>query len=141
MTPPISSCRSSSDFYYAARPNLAIAKDAALPLDSDWGLHPALKDSDLSAVAEQADRLCALCRHRRHLRSHFETQDTIELGQPVGGSRNYQSGFMTGADGLNPVKPFEFQELMVRMRALFRRDRDAENPSNGNVKMSCFPPV
>ena len=35
----------SSDFYYASRPNLAIPKDAALPLDSDWGLHPALKDS------------------------------------------------------------------------------------------------
>src|SRR3569833_2110864 len=35
----------SSDFYYAARPNLAIARDAALRLDSDWGLHPALKDS------------------------------------------------------------------------------------------------
>src|SRR3954466_15641201 len=34
-----------SDFYYASRPNLAIAKDATLPLDRDWGLHPALKDS------------------------------------------------------------------------------------------------
>src|ERR1700761_631391 len=37
----------SSDFYYASRPNIAIARDAALPLDSDWGLHPALKDSIL----------------------------------------------------------------------------------------------
>ena len=37
----------SSDFYYASRPNIAIAKDAVLPLDSDWGLHPALKDSIL----------------------------------------------------------------------------------------------
>src|SRR5579864_975527 len=35
----------SSDFYYAARPNLAIAKTAALSLDADWGLHPALKDT------------------------------------------------------------------------------------------------
>jgi uncharacterized protein (DUF1501 family) len=35
----------SSDFYYAARPTLAIPRTAALPLDSDWGLHPALKDS------------------------------------------------------------------------------------------------
>ncbi|HYS45023.1 MAG TPA: hypothetical protein VEM35_01215, partial [Rhizomicrobium sp.] len=37
----------SSDFYHAARPNIAIAKEAALPLDSDWGLHPALKDTIL----------------------------------------------------------------------------------------------
>ena len=29
----------------SARPNLAVPKDAALPLDTDWGLHPALKDS------------------------------------------------------------------------------------------------
>src|SRR5579862_9475799 len=35
----------SSDFYYAARPTLAIPKGAALDLTSDWGLHPALKDS------------------------------------------------------------------------------------------------
>ncbi|HEU0096719.1 MAG TPA: hypothetical protein VFQ52_09705, partial [Rhizomicrobium sp.] len=35
----------SSDFYYASRPNIAVAKDAALMLDGDWGLHPALKDS------------------------------------------------------------------------------------------------
>jgi len=27
-------------------------------------------------------------------RSHFETQDSIELGQPVGGRRDFQSGFM-----------------------------------------------
>src|SRR5476649_2719107 len=35
----------SSDFYYAARPTLAITKTAALSLTSDWGLHPALADS------------------------------------------------------------------------------------------------
>jgi uncharacterized protein (DUF1501 family) len=27
-------------------------------------------------------------------RSHFETQDSIELGQPLGGTRDFQSGFM-----------------------------------------------
>ena len=41
----------SSDFYYASRPSLAIAKpdignpNAALSLTADWGLHPALRDS------------------------------------------------------------------------------------------------
>src|ERR1700722_530375 len=41
----------SSDFYYASRPTLAIAKpdvgnpNAALTLNADWGLHPALRDS------------------------------------------------------------------------------------------------
>ena len=41
----------SSDFYYQSRPTLAIARpnpndpNAALPLDRDWGLHPALKET------------------------------------------------------------------------------------------------
>ncbi|TNY07222.1 DUF1501 domain-containing protein, partial [Escherichia coli] len=34
-----------SSFYYEARPNIAIAKSAALPLDDSWGLAPALADS------------------------------------------------------------------------------------------------
>src|SRR6202022_4774201 len=41
----------SSEFYYASRPNLAVARpdtgnpNAALALDSNWGLHPALRDT------------------------------------------------------------------------------------------------
>src|SRR5665213_2879939 len=42
----------SSSFYYEQRPNIAIARpgsaaDAALPLDADWSLHPALRESIL----------------------------------------------------------------------------------------------
>src|ERR1700761_1374309 len=43
----------SSPFYYASRPTIAIAKpdpanpNAARPLTSDWGLHPALADTIL----------------------------------------------------------------------------------------------
>src|ERR1700731_1531022 len=35
----------SSDFYYASRPTLAVPRNAALSLTSDWGLHPALAES------------------------------------------------------------------------------------------------
>ncbi|HEY5410507.1 MAG TPA: DUF1501 domain-containing protein [Caulobacteraceae bacterium] len=91
-----------TDFYYQARPNIHIIKpdpndpNAALPLDAEYGLHPALKDTlyplwrkgQLAFVpfAGAGDDLT---------RSHFETQDTIELGQPVHGSRDYRSGFMS----------------------------------------------
>ena len=39
-----------SSFYYEQRPHIAVARpgtvaDAAIPLDSDWGLHPALIDT------------------------------------------------------------------------------------------------
>jgi uncharacterized protein (DUF1501 family) len=46
-------------------------------------------------------------------RSHFETQDTIELGQSTGGSRDYRSGFMSRlASELTRVKPISFTEQL-----------------------------
>ena len=85
----------SSDFYYAARPNLAIPKDAALPLDGDWGLHPALKDSIYPLWQKKQIAFVPFAGTDDLSRWHFETQDTIELGQPVGGTRDYRSGFMS----------------------------------------------
>ena len=98
-----------SDFYYSARPNLAIAKNAALPLESDWGLHPALKDSVYPLWQQKQIAFIPFAGTGDTSRSHFETQDTIELGQPVGGSRNYQSGFMSRtAQVLSGTKPIAF---------------------------------
>jgi uncharacterized protein (DUF1501 family) len=46
-------------------------------------------------------------------RSHFETQDTIELGQPIQGSRNYNSGFMARlASVLTRTKPIAYTEQL-----------------------------
>ncbi|HET7084833.1 MAG TPA: DUF1501 domain-containing protein [Rhizomicrobium sp.] len=99
----------SSDFYYASRPNIAIAKDAALPLDSDWGLHPALKDSILPLWQQKEIAFIPFAGTDDTSRSHFETQDSIELGQPIGGTRNYQSGFMSRtAQVLSGTKPIAF---------------------------------
>jgi len=104
----------SSDFYYAARPNLAVARTATLPLDSDWGLHPALKDSIYPLWQSKEIAFIPFTGTGDTSRSHFETQDTIELGQPLpnekgGGSRNYQSGFMSRtAQVLSGTKPISF---------------------------------
>jgi len=104
----------SSDFYYAARPNLAVARTATLPLDSDWGLHPALKDSIYPLWQSKEIAFVPFTGTGDTSRSHFETQDTIELGQPLpnekgGGSRNYQSGFMSRtAQVLSGTKPISF---------------------------------
>lgn len=90
----------SSDFYYESRPTIAIARpdpanpNAALPLDSDWSLHPALKDSLYPLWTKKQIAFVPFAGTDDMTRSHFETQDTIELGQPVGGPRNYRSGFM-----------------------------------------------
>src|ERR1700679_155735 len=89
----------SSDFYYASRPTLAIPKAAASPLDSDWGLHPALAQSIYPLWQKNQIAFVPFAGTDDISRSHFETQDTIELGQPIGGSRNYRSGFMSRIAG------------------------------------------
>src|SRR5580658_5932083 len=99
----------SSDFYYASRPNLAIAKTASLPLDSDWSLHPALKDSIYPLWQKNQIAFVPFAGTDDTSRSHFETQDTIELGQPTQGSRDYRSGFMSRiAATLSGTTPMSF---------------------------------
>lgn len=90
----------SSDFYYQSRPSIAIAKpgsadNAALQLDAEWGLHPALRDTLYPLWQKQQLAFVPFAGTDDTSRSHFETQDSIELGQPLGGSRNYQSGFLS----------------------------------------------
>jgi uncharacterized protein (DUF1501 family) len=84
----------SSDFYGTARPTLAIPRGATLPLNSDWGLHPALKDSIYPLWNNRQIAFVPFAGTDDVSRSHFETQDTIELGQPVGETRDYRSGFL-----------------------------------------------
>ena len=109
-----------SDFYYASRPTLAIAKpdagnpNAALLLDAEWGLHPALRDSLYPLWAKREIAFVPFAGTADDLtRSHFETQDTIELGQAVAGSRDYRSGFMSRlATELSRAKPIAFTEQL-----------------------------
>lgn len=84
----------SSSFYYEARPNIAIAQAAALPLDADWGLAPAVADSIHPLWLKGQAAFVPFAGSRDLSRSHFETQDHIELGQADGGSRDFRSGFM-----------------------------------------------
>ncbi|HEY0265481.1 MAG TPA: DUF1501 domain-containing protein [Rhizomicrobium sp.] len=72
-------------------------------------MHPALKDSILPLWQQKQIAFIPFAGTDDISRSHFETQDTIELGQPVGGSRNYQSGFMSRtAQVLSGTQPISF---------------------------------
>ena len=89
----------SSPFYYEARPDIALAKPSAdlasaLALNTDWGLHPALRDSLYPLYHNGELAFVPFCGTDDLSRSHFETQDSIELGQPLDGHRDYQSGFL-----------------------------------------------
>ncbi|MBS0226870.1 MAG: DUF1501 domain-containing protein [Proteobacteria bacterium] len=89
-----------SDFYYASRPNIAIARDAALPLDANWSLHPALRAHVHPLFQSGQAAFIPFAGVDDLTRSHFETQDSIELGQPVAGSRDFRSGFMNRLAGV-----------------------------------------
>jgi len=84
----------SSSFYYEARPNIAIAKKDALPLDANWGLAPAVADSIHPLWLKGQAAFVPFAGTNDASRSHFETQDHIELGQADEGSRDFRSGFM-----------------------------------------------
>jgi len=89
----------SSSFYYESRPTIAVARpgkeaNTALPLTADWGLHPALRDSVYPLVQQGQAVFVPFAGTHDTTRSHFETQDGIELGQSLEGSRNYRSGFL-----------------------------------------------
>ena len=88
-----------SSYYYEQRPNIAIARpgsaaDAAIPLNAEWALNPALIDTMLPLFERQQLAFVPFAGTDDVSRSHFETQDSIELGQPLAGTRNFQSGFM-----------------------------------------------
>ena len=90
----------SSSYYYEARPNIAIARpDAAssagaLALDADWALAPAVRDTIGAMYQRRQVAFIPFAGTDDLSRSHFETQDSIELGQSSNAARNYRSGFL-----------------------------------------------
>ena len=97
----------SSSFYYESRPDIAIAKpgsgadrDAALGVDADWGLHPALRESIHPMFQRGEVAFIPFAGTDDTSRSHFETQNSIELGQPLQGTRDFRSGFMNRLAGV-----------------------------------------
>jgi uncharacterized protein (DUF1501 family) len=128
----------SSAFYYESRPTIAVPRpgsnvaDAAVPLTPDWGLHPALKESLLPFWQKKQLAFVPFAGTSDDLtRSHFETQDTIELGQPVHGARNYNSGFMARlATVLTRAKPIAYTE---QLPLVFRGAHSIPNIGIGSV--------
>ncbi|MBU6246453.1 MAG: DUF1501 domain-containing protein [Xanthomonadaceae bacterium] len=94
-----------SDFYYASRPTLAIARpdasnpDAALPLDASWGLNPVLRESIWPLWQKKQIAFVPFAGTTDLSRSHFETQDHIERGEPSDRAGDYRSGFMARLSG------------------------------------------
>jgi len=112
-----------SDFYYAARPNIAIRRPpppgagadpaAAVALASsfaadsgqrgigDWALHPALAGTILPLWNRQQLAFVPFAGTNDLSRSHFETQDAIEAGLPGTGEGRHDAPSLRGSGFLN----------------------------------------
>jgi uncharacterized protein (DUF1501 family) len=90
---------SSSSYYYEVRPNIAVARpssrpDSAIPIGGGWAVAPALRNTLLPLLEGRALTFIPFAGTHDASRSHFETQDSMELGQPLDGRRDFGSGFL-----------------------------------------------
>jgi uncharacterized protein (DUF1501 family) len=111
----------SSSFYYESRPTIAIARpDAAsttgaLALTADWALAPAVRDTVGSLYQQRQVAFIPFAGTDDLSRSHFETQDSIELGQPLNSTRDYRSGFLGRLAGTlsgSAAEPIAFTDAL-----------------------------
>jgi uncharacterized protein (DUF1501 family) len=129
-----------ADFYAASRPTIAVPRpgqpNGALALDADWGLHPALASSVLPLFQKQQAAFIPFAGTDDLSRSHFETQDSIELGQALDRTRDYRSGFLNrlasvlGGEMPTEVSPIAFTD---QLPIVLRGDARAANMALGNV--------
>ncbi|HTQ74148.1 MAG TPA: DUF1501 domain-containing protein [Burkholderiales bacterium] len=89
----------SSDFYYRARPGIAVPRPgagdgAAIRLDADWALNPAVRDTLLPLYAKKQAAFVPFSGSGDTSRSHFQAQDLMEMGQGGAGPLDYSSGFL-----------------------------------------------
>jgi len=101
-------------FYREVRPNIAVSATTAgaadkpgvvaskgpIALNGDWGLHPALEASLMPLVAKRQAVFVPFAGTDDMTRSHFETQDSIELGQSLNARRDFGSGFLNRLAGV-----------------------------------------
>jgi uncharacterized protein (DUF1501 family) len=134
-----------SSFYYEARPNIAIptpgsAPNAAVALDADWALHPALHASLLPLYEKGQLAFVPYAGTDDLSRSHFETQDAIELGQPQDGTRTYNSGFLNRLAAVlaGRSKPIAFTD---RVPLTFRGELQVPNVALRQIRKPGIDPV
>lgn len=117
----------SSTFYSEVRPNIAVK--GALPLDADWGLHPALAASVMPLVNQRQAAFVPYAGTHDLTRSHFETQDSIELGQPLSGRRDFGSGFLNRLAGVLQGKGRDAIAFTDQLPLSFRGEMGVANLS------------
>ena len=133
----------SSDFYYQSRPNIAVPRPdpksdgGALALDADWALAPALRGSIGELYASKQVAFVPFAGTDDLSRSHFETQDNIERGEPAQTRGDFNSGFMARLSSTlsDKAPPIAFTDALP---LTFRGASDIPNISLKSVGKPAF---
>lgn len=109
----------SSGDYYEMRPTISIPKPdpsatgGAMKLDGNWALAPAVRETMGQLYTSGQAAFIPFSGTEDLSRSHFETQDSIELGRPSGATRNYRSGFLARlAETLDHAPAISFTDAL-----------------------------
>ncbi|HEY4368328.1 MAG TPA: DUF1501 domain-containing protein [Steroidobacteraceae bacterium] len=126
----------SSADYYELRPTIAIPRPpVSLQLDADWALAPPLASTLSQLYASKQIAFVPFAGTEDLSRSHFETQDSIELGQPVD-RQDLRSGFLARlAAVVNGHKAIAFTDSMP---VCFRGGTDIPNISLRSLSKPAF---
>lgn len=122
-----------SGFYYESRPNIAVPRETLLSADADWGLHPALRENVHPLYEARQAAFVPFAGTEDLSRSHFETQDAIELSLGPG-PRAFGSGFMNRLAGVigAAAKPISFT---AQLPVAFRGEAAVANISLGSPRL------
>jgi len=132
-------------FYQEVRPHIAIPLAAgdqagAAPLTEQWALHPAVEAPLRPLLQARQLSFIPFAGTDDTSRSHFETQDSIELGQPLGPQRNFQSGFLNRLASVLPGSPA--MSFTDQLPTVFRGPIDIANTSlKGQLKNGLNKPL
>jgi len=132
----------SSSYYYETRPHIAIARPdasgphAALALDTDWALTPIVRETLLPLFQQRQLSFIPFAGTDDLSRSHFETQDSIELGEPAQGRHDFASGFMARlVQVLGASEPIAFTDSLP---LVFHGGADIPNVSLKGIGKPAF---
>lgn len=134
-----------SSFYQEVRPHIAIPQAAgdqagAVPLNAQWALHPAAEAPLRPLLQARQLSFIPFAGTDDTSRSHFETQDSIELGQALGPQRNFQSGFLNRLASVLPGSPA--MSFTDQLPTVFRGPVDVANTSlKGQLKNGLTKPL
>lgn len=131
-------------FYREVRPSIGLPwaqgeARGAVPLDAAWALHPAAESALRPLLQARQIAFVPFAGTDDTSRSHFETQDSIELGQPLNTRRDFRSGFLNRLAAALPDCPA--MSFTDQLPTVFRGPAEVANVSLKSVPKPALNPA